>query len=395
MIAKITEVSEKFAELIIQKSIAHPDSELATFCGIALLKITTTARDKGVALSKELIKSNHPTLIYSVAIGYDWRDQLTDPYSEKEIEIIKMICQKWNPHLSFPINSCLLKIATYNFDRAIEIFNSIDFSSNPKDADRALEFFHNQVIVPIKILSNNQINTILNRLTKLNSLNEHWIKNFLTICSEQYPHEVIHLLKQRVEHSEKRNDYQFQPLPERYLPKIDLLISKSDQATIILQQLKLWICEAPNSKMRSLLFAMSFDSKNPAIIDFLNHWIYSADNIAEINCAINIISYESFKFALENNILIQTALNKAESMGPKAFNQIEKAFFRCCTPTSKSGTSGGAFKEDVELRDQTDMLLKDDNLTLSLKNFYTKLNNGAKKCIYEAINDYKHTFDKD
>lgn len=389
---------------LFEKLIFHPYSPLSNYITFLLSGIRESERDKALELIKLGIKTDYKAICSGIASGYSrgwWGSELNN----EDFTIITNLIGKSDKTVKgYAIASLLFFKNTTLKNHAIKLVLDIDISDDWELAENLCSIFQPKSGIDIADLENDEIEKILSKLERVETLesNVHgrgiWICQFLNLCSEKIPDKVIGLLFKRINNMKRTQiitSYKYyQPLPYHDFrdclkgiflsPNYKSIMKRVRDRIISNERDIFWI---------PILFSEISKNYSPKSIEILNEWIDTGEKDKIVGIGI-LIQKAPTDFLFDNTEFVSKLIETSYNIGEECHSKIIRSLNYVKISEVWSGKLGEPFTIEVKLRDLGEEYAKKYQKGSPTERFYYSLSKSARKSIENHMKWEEEKFDE-
>jgi hypothetical protein len=212
--------------------------------------------------------------------------------------------------------------------------------------------------IPSEVITKPQWEVLIQRISRLRQIDDHWVRAFLKKAVAVHPGEVIKMFQARL--LEGARNFEFRALRRDRNGNGLELLSHPDGLTF-LREFLAWTVHQQAGRG----FAGDIGSTvsglcgryEPSVLDLLLG-VLSGGTQAHVDVIASIFRSAHRKFVLEETPFIRQALNQAEFVSEQAVKDLSSALWSAAVSGGRSGTVGEPFKEDLDLKAHSEEVLK-------------------------------------
>jgi hypothetical protein len=373
-----------------------------------------------ITISQRALNTQIPALCISIAQVYlSCRENL----QLADFELIQNLLI--HAHLGvreFAISS-LRKLGIVQPKLTINMVLNVDINESTKLASRLCQLFHRNTGISPEALTNEDLERLLVKLEPTATIDEYHISQFIAYTSKRLPHSLVQFLMKRIEHDEKDDKGEYQPLPFQGFNNRLESIAKSKEYRNILIDIRNQALKRTHTKKKWLpvlfkeisLVPNNTDSDiqdmfphktspicssykdealvfSPTSLDVLSEWIDSGDRnkIEAVSC---LLSDAPKAFIFQNVEFLSNLLEQAYDIGDDCYNTVSSDLFQSVTSGIRSGIPGQPFPEDIAIKEQSAAVARQLVAESPSQRFYESLAKDAQDSIKFWEKRWEEQFD--
>ena len=369
--------------------ISRPSSHLAIYLSSLLSGIQEKSPNKAMALIRLAVETKDKTLCSSVAYGYARR--LGASIEDDGISVIETRLTHPDRTVKCRAIEALGRFPAAKRDKAIQLSLNINIEDDEKLADVFCEIFNSVYGIPPDELDDEDLKTILLKLTGIRKLDDHLygINEFLGYCSSRIPEAVVDLLLERLDIAEEKEKIagdEYQPLP--YLGFHHGLrdISSSSNYKDIIRKVRYRALDPIAIDRFGLpeLFAELSDGFSSACLEVLDEWIESGD-VKKIQAVGSLLKGASPEFIFSHSEFVSKLIEKSCEAGEDCHRVVTSNLCSSATNEARLRMPGQPASQDVTLRDQAKELSQKFPTGSPTQRFYHSLWKHAESSIRDSL----------
>lgn len=364
LINKFCSHSKEFAIAILENAIHKPNSPTSVFSGNALKALFVN--DLELARNYVVCLMRSPTRDFLVAVAEGYCSlKITSKYTENDMLAINSVLQA-NDEWVIRLGANIIRVvAQTDPSLAVHLVINARIDFNEHVADDYLLMLINLYT----FFTEYDIEKVLDKLIKLQTLNSYWIQEFLSKISLCYPHLVISLFKNRINYSIKmiqQHKHHYQPVPFGPYQTKPFQLKDRDDYLIIINEIFDWGLSKVNEleKDDAYLFFYRFSDLIAAISTpydgrftlFLEDWLLN-NGINGIYLFCKVLGKAQPKFVFEQAQFICRLLEYIEEYGSEIEKKVKASLFSSAIGGVKSTIPGQPFPEDLAIKEASEKLL--------------------------------------
>lgn len=329
-------------------------SPLSRFAGAALAVLMVDSNRH--ALVAELLDTDSPRAWEFVSEAY--ARQAGDFFTEADLAIVGRIFLSREPMVLHHAAAIARQIAVRTPSLAVELICTADFGASPEATHEFFMWLAHRDTIPSEVITKPQWEVLIQRISRLRQLDDHWVRAFLKKAVAVHPGEVIKMFQTRL--LEGARNFEFRALRRDRNGNGLELLSHPDGLTF-LREFLAWTVhqQAVRGFARDIGSTVSglCGRYEPGVLDLLLE-VLSGGTQAHVDVIASIFRSAHRKFVLEETPFIRQALTQAEFVSEQAVKDLSSALWSAAVSGGRSGTVGEPFKEDLDLKAHSEEVLK-------------------------------------
>jgi hypothetical protein len=384
LLEAIAEADLEYATSMCQILIQHPNLRLAEHLTPLLAKIRFNNSDHSIKLIQSALNTKIPAVLRAVSRIYLDQDWAKKIHSADLIFIEKLLNEDDLSIRRIAVMS-LSKLGTFHPKSALSLALSVHLEGNKELASSLCQLFTFSPGISSDILTDRDLLKLLSKLENINSIDDHWIEQFLIFSSQKAPNLVLKLLFNRIENLTENSKNEYQPLP---YGEFDFCFQLSDceESRQILRAIREQALNG--SQIISLylprLFRLILSGSTLLSIILLDEWVSSGEP-EKVQAVSLLLSEMSQCFVFAQVEFLTRLLEQAHYIGDECYEIVNTNLFNALTRFSRGGTIGQACQEDLTLRDQSLAIASQAFIGSPAHRFYSSLAKYAENNIARQI----------
>lgn len=328
-------------------------SPLNNFAGAALA-VLMVDHNRHVLIS-ELLQADSVRAWELVSEAY--ARQPDDFFNDTDIPVVRRIFLSSSPTVLRNAASIARQIARCNPVLAVDLICTADLTVNPAATHEFFVWLTHSDMIPAEVITPEQWRTLLDKLSCLPELDDHWVGEFLKKAIAIVPTDVINMLKSRLLHASQIFGYRM--LRKDRKGSGLALLSHLDGRQL-LQEFLLWAVDIQvDGKLEINIGACvsglcgKYESQ---IFDLLLN-LMKGGSQAHVNVVVSTLRSAHQQFVIDETPFVREVLNQAEFISEKAVKDISSALWSATISGGRSGVVGEPFREDVVLQAHAEKIL--------------------------------------
>jgi hypothetical protein len=390
-LADIMEHSLEFTKFLGKKLLSDPESPLADWFNVVIIMLAKKDRQLALSFMKRAVKTKSKTIsrCLAFALGRGLYDlQITDG----EVKIIKQLSTAKDSQTRQLIVPAVKRFPQEKKPLALDILLGINLGTSAKLADAVLEEFDDKHgTFKVTDLSKEQLEKLLDQLTRCPSIDEYHVGLFLSELSSFDPLSTLKLLIDRVEHKEADPKASYEPFSYSWTHDAPLRFHETVHYEKILRLARNWASEKSKSWVRlhygTNLFKLVSSSFDRTTIRVLEEWIMSADE-EQLKATAHLLREANNNFVWDNKEFVVKLLEQAQKHGDDCYKSVCSSLYSSVIQGEKSGTPGEPFPRDIRQRDRAEKTMANLPPGSPAQKFYKNL-------YKSALNEIKRQTERD
>lgn len=368
---------------------AHPKSSTRLYLGIALSELLNSAPAEGQTAARSFLDDADPELRFEAAKAFG---ALIRRLDTRDLELVEIALRSDN----FAVVSIALRAIHRNrmleSTQVIDLAKKANIGASQQLADGLLMLFGDQQDGLVAKLSPEDVSHFLGRLAQLETLEGHWIEEFVAFASFHFPDLFLEFVFDRMDRAVISQAYAFRPLNYGPWMGTPLRLHASSEAPRAFDRLWTWFCKHPRQEdyffktnignLFEALFAGGFDK----LAGFLDAKLSSAA-LSDLERMGEILQEAPNHFVFDQRIFVTRLLERCSEFGADLVEQIESDLYRSAAYGMRSGTPGFPMKEDVQQRDKSKEAMTSISRLSPAYSLYYKLLQSAEERIARSLHE--------
>jgi transcriptional regulator with XRE-family HTH domain len=359
LIGRLQSSSIALSQNIVENTRQNPDSLTASFASAGLAVLLEKNFELAQRFVSEILRGGDGPELAIVAQAYSRYKPMVD-YTEIDLAALRLMgSSNQLPVLSSAADAAH-QVCRFNKALGAELLTSANFSVAMNTTHHYLMWLCHESSVPFSNLSDEQIQSVLNKLMGLKNLDDHWAQEFLGKALARNPLLTIAFLQARVEHALRNEDWSYRPVSHGPYQRKSFGLSKQPEATVWIKQLLEWALPFHENglfkhRFGELVNALCapFDS---VFIGALESWAVNKTR-AHVDIALAVLREAPRNFIFENEPFVRRFFRSAQSFGEQAVRDTTSNLFSSAISGVRSGAAGQPFPEDIALLEAANKVL--------------------------------------
>jgi transcriptional regulator with XRE-family HTH domain len=355
---KLTQLSLDFSKAFVSNILKKPDSEMAQFVSLPLLRLLKEPALNILEIVHALLNTSKKIIHEEVSRCYN-----REKYEEEDIFIIKKMLISAYPSVLKNVFHIIKNISKQDYCQAIKLLKEVNISGLSPGiiGDMLSVFSSNETVIPFQLLTEEDVKNFLDKLVEIPDIDNHWIDVFLENSSKYYPNITIKFFMRRVELSAESDRDYYKPVNLPSQNQINLRFRESSEFVRLIRALLSWIQIYQGNRSRfyyeaaRLLKAIfiTFDR------EFINFFSILIDTASESDFYItSILLREADEdFVFKNQDFILKYLEKAESYGSECYELALDSLFSSAFYGRRSSIVGQQSPKDIQIKENASEIL--------------------------------------
>ncbi|NWF65807.1 MAG: helix-turn-helix domain-containing protein [Chloroflexi bacterium] len=356
--AEMAKLYPEYTIGVCEEIIKKPSSILARSFDYFLFGLIEVNQQKTANLLSEAINIDEEKLQVSIA-DYYWRAKWVNYLDETTDlpNIRKLLKSKYKWAKKLTIGS-LGRLGKVRPEIVKELLLSIDLGADKDLADEYFGQFDEKHDFNPDLLLDEELTVVIQKLEKVNSIDDYNIEEFLNYAGKRLPLAVITLLLKRIELSKvKKTGEKYQPLSYSSHTLLSGF-SNTKQYADVLREVRNKILEKEwqNRFWIPKLFKSISNNFDEVGVAVLLEWVNSGEKEKVEGVGI-IIEDAPENFIFQHTDFVSKMLASARPYGQDFLKLTRNALAHSAIFRSKHGTPGQPMPEDVELKENSEKML--------------------------------------
>lgn len=284
--------------------------------------------------------------------------QSEDFFAEGDQAIVRQIFLSQEPFVLRNAATIARQIAAKNPALAVQLICTADFEASPEATREFLMWLSHRDTIPLEVVTDEQWETLLQKLGRLREWDEHWADAFLKKAVAAHPAKVIEMLKARL--LESARSFDFQVLRRSRKGSGLALLSHPDGLQLLREFLTWAVNQQVNGNLRidtGRAVSGLCGKYGPSLLELLLGMLTGGTR-AHVDVVASVLRSAHQTFLLEEPSFVRQALDQAEIIGEEAVKVLSSALWSATVSGGRSGAVGEPFKEDLDLKAHCREILK-------------------------------------
>ncbi|KKR56133.1 MAG: Helix-turn-helix domain protein [Candidatus Woesebacteria bacterium GW2011_GWF1_40_24] len=371
---EMAKLNPKYVEGLSEEVLKNKESVFSKHFGYLLFALVDKNPKKTAILLHEALKTNQKELCVAVA-DYYWRARWLEHLDEKnDIQNIKQLLESEHEFVKKLALGSLGRLGKVKPDIAKKLLLEVDLKTSKELADEYCQQFDKEHYFDPDILSENELQKVLEKFEKIDDIDDYYIEEFLDYAGTRMPIFVVDLLLKRIKRAgevKKRSEYQALSYSSR---KLLQGFSKTKQYVDVLRMIRNIILEKEWQTRFWIpkLFKSVSNNFDDISLNVLLEWVHSGDKDKLEGVGI-IIEDAPENFVFTNPKFVSEMLLVAKPFGSDTLKSARNALAHSTVFRSKHGTPGQPMVEDVELKEKCEKVLPSFSLDSLEHELYSSL----------------------
>jgi len=362
---------------VVMEKLADTPSPLSKFAGAALAELMLD-QNRQVLISK-LLEDNsvHSWELISEA----YARQTSDFFTDVDIPLVRRILQSREPTVVRNGAFIVHQIAKSAPALAVELTCIADLTISPAATHDFFMWLVHSDTIPIEVIAPDQWVRLLNGISQISELEDHWVYKFIEKAVVVAPAAVIEMLKIRL----KRGEHSFRYRAFRR-DETDggLALSSHPAGSRLLREFLEWAVGIQvDNKLTMDIGACVFGlcgKYGREVRDVLLEFMRGGSQ-AHVNVVASVLRSAHQEFVIDETSFVKEVLSQAELISARAVSDISSALWSSAFAGVRSGEVGEPFKEDVALYEHSKNVLIDLSKMDPVHQLYSEFFRQAKESI--------------
>jgi hypothetical protein len=261
----------------------------------------------------------------------------------------------------------------------MELVLSINFEQlNINAIDDIFMVFHNGPI-SIKFLTENDVGSLLTKLTNLRTIDNYWIRNFISSASLREVELTACFFINRAEYIKGKlevNDCGYHLYGISLGDKAGVFFRKSPKCFDLMNNVKMWVKKSSDAEccrdLRGKLFSIMFAPFDDEVVGFLQDWLNEGEG-EDYKLIADIVGQASRDFVFQQKKFVINFLEFGALQGIETLRYLEGSLFESVIRGVKYGVAGQPFSEDLIMVKEAEKVLDEVSLYSPAHDFYERI----------------------
>ncbi|GAB0058721.1 hypothetical protein SIID45300_03076 [Candidatus Magnetaquicoccaceae bacterium FCR-1] len=389
MIHRLLPNRPDLAEAILSRCF-DAQSPLSDFAGISLgVLFAPQERQERIA---KLLQFDPVKAWPLVAAAYMQTEQFTDD----DMPNLQHIFQSKDPAILLKAPWIARNIAKQKPALAVELICLADMTIESRITHDSFLCLVNREMIPEEVIQIEQWQTLVNRLTPLPDLEDHWVFAFLKRAVAVVPADVIEMLKRRLQQGAFH--FMSRAMEEDCRDKSLELLSHLDGLRL-LKAFLAWAVYARNDRGRPMEIGPSVSALcgeySPELLELLLE-LLKGGTLSHAHVVASVLRVVHQKFVIDKTDFVRKVLDQAELIDWQAVDDVIQALTASALDRARFREIGKPFQEDVALQEHAQDILPRLNRSEPAYRLYKSIGDKAKRKIeHTSRNDLAMEEDED
>jgi transcriptional regulator with XRE-family HTH domain len=359
LVAKMIDADPAIGAEIIDRSLKDPTSRLLTFLGYAVGALLDARPEEGRAAIRRMLGSEVAIIRTGGARGLVG---LKRPYQTEDVALLAEALAADDPAVAAVAIFALRSWRDIPVREIIPLLLSVDFGTDVEQFENVAGLLCNRVDGCVGELRDEEVASLLDRMTPLPRLDGHWAGELLIALRERHGVRIAKMLLDRIDLDLAKPD-------EEDYAAIGFIrggggfgLDQSPDIGAILAMIWQWLRDhdinwaSARYTIGDALVAM-FKLEAPAVVAFLDDLLGQA-SIVDLEWIGQLLRGSHYRFIFVQRDFVEHYLTTCKAADPellkRAIDQVDAA----AVSGSWSGTVGEPMPRDIQTRDETEAILK-------------------------------------
>lgn len=335
-------------------------------------------------IADRAVRTKDAALCLAVAERYTWNDWAETAF-EGELHLIRRLLRDDDMWIRRTAVSSLAPLGRVDSRAAIELALKVEVGEATVVANALATMLQAGFGVPCEELSDDEIRTILRKLSAIPELNDHAIQNFIKFACTKCPKDVVKLLLDRVDDFEGKGSG-YAPVPYLGFRHALETLPESTEYEGLLRQIRNHKCVGNIGRFFWLprLYSTVSSGFGPTSLRVLGEWIDSGDR-KKLEGASNLLQDAGQELVLENVEFVANFIERAHALGETCYRKVAGALEGAAVSGTSSGTPGVPMPREVARRDRAREVASKYPIGSPVRKFYTDLSSHAESSIADQL----------
>jgi transcriptional regulator with XRE-family HTH domain len=357
-------LSPDLAYATIEDALSDPHSITVQFADDALWIVRSRDLVRGREIVKKFLSSGRDDLLIAAGRALASVNFSQSKYEDEERKAIKTLLTSNNRAVVTTGIYALRAVSRHNTDEALLLVRETNIGAEARLADELLCLLTFGSELPFSRLTEDDVESLLNKLMPVPRLDGHWTETFLANASKVFPDRTLEFFMQRVARAVELRTWDYRPVNHGPYVHVPLLFKDSSEYGRMLSHVIDWLASQNYDDDRQLifeyrsreLFEAAFGRFDEEVVRYLDRWSETTDEAGFLLIA-NILRDAPHDFVFERRSLVMDLLTRARRASDIAYRKMNSALFGSAFGGLKSGTAGQPFPRDIETKRQCGEIL--------------------------------------
>ena len=395
LLGAITREQPDYAAKLAEKIIFHDSELLKGYLASIVVPLRLENQKSAISLAKKALETNQKSLSLSVARIYSW-NHVTGGYQAEDRAILHGLLNHVDLDVQREALEALRAFVSAHPDEGIVLALNLEVGSDSQLARKFVELFSENYGVLHSTLTDSDLETALNKLLQVNSIDDYRIEKFIATVAERIPVVTSRFLLSRIERS-VTSESEYEPLPVLKFDYPLTGIGQSIDAQAILREIRDQTLTLERNEIARywhmpMLFREASLNFNDASVSVLEEWVDTKD-IPKLEVVGDLLREAPNNFVFTHLQFVEKLLEVAQKLGQDLAKDSSSMLYISATTGSRSTTAGEPFPEDIYARDQAKAVLEKLDLSSPARKFYESLVKSAEHAIQDTLDRDAEMFD--
>jgi len=350
--------SSSFAKALVEDACFRSDSFTRPFAGLALAKLLSDDTIYAADVVASNLTIDDTVGMQMVAEAYA-RYRPNDRYSEIDIRALKQIVASNSKRIALHGADAIGLAASVDRKLAAVLLALANLSIDSDVADHYLMWLCNTNAIAFEEITEDQLESILRRLTQLDTLDSYWIQEFLGKAIRYKTELMIEFFKSRVERALEAESW-YQPIPYGSFRHGSFGLMALPDAKSWLDYIFGWARTRSDDVLFRYQFSYLIEGLCAPFTDdffsYLENFIDSGKS-SDLELVMAVLRETTHTFVFDQETFVIRFLRRAKSFGFEFMERAVNALYASAIGGVRTGVPGKAFPRDLAVRDAAETVL--------------------------------------
>jgi len=354
----IGEVSLDYSYGLCEAILESPERSLARHFSLLVTPIRRLAPDKGLDLLRHALDSEQ-VILWSGVSSFYYQASWIESVCDEDVQLIERLLAHPNLTVRETAIGALWNLGKARPQVAKQLALSLDLEGDDRLADAFFMRLDAGIGAPLHGFDDQEIERLIEKLSNVQSLENHWINQFLVIASNRRPLSVWRMLLNRVDACESRAMWETRALPlAGFDAKLEGLPRAPAYPTMLREVRDRTL--TPNRRSGFLiphLFREITLNFSADCLPILDEWIEMREK-DKVEAVAYLLKEAPHDFVFTQAVFVGRLLEIAQAIGHECFTIVSSSLQSPSRFLVKNRVRGQPFPEDIALRERASEMVK-------------------------------------
>jgi hypothetical protein len=381
----LAQTNPSYASSLCVAITRQPDECLPPYLSSFLTVVRAHDAERAITIARDAVATGDGRLCEAVAAAYSYQEWV-ETAQEVEIELLRSLASHPNPHVRWQVIRSAQALGKQQPMSAIDLLLGIDIGDSPELADELCSCFDTHWNLSMDLLTDAQIDVLLEKLLVVNDIGEHDANQFLNQAVCRRPRQVITFLLARIAFAETQQGNLFKPLPTIGFRDPLNNLNTIEEYTSLLRIVRNSILGGTwkTRKWIPLLFKEVSLNYSSASIEILLEWVQTGDE-EKVTLAACLVRDAPRDFVLSHVPFVVDLLQHASGISEECYRQVIGYLKQSAISGSEIGVPGQPMPREATLKDQAHQIANRLQIGSPEYTFYKELETYAAASIRDQL----------